>query len=71
MIRSALRRCADWASFSACTAFDARLRINLVLPVTFADCGNGALGGASAAADAFIGNFVSHKTYLQIFLHVI
>ncbi len=41
-------------------ALDADFRIDFVFSVSFADGGYGALGSACAAADAFIGNFVSH-----------
>ena len=55
-----LSRSADGAGICAGAAFDADFRIDLVLAVAFADCGNRALCSTGAAADAFIGNFVSH-----------
>ena len=51
---------ADGAGGSAGTAFHAGIRVDVVLAVAFRDRGNGAFGSAGAAADAFIGNFVSH-----------
>ncbi len=55
-----LSRSTYGAGFGAGAALDAGFRIDFVFSVSFADGGYGALGSASAAADAFIGNFVSH-----------
>ena len=49
------------AGFGTCAAFNAGFGIDFILAVAFADGGNGALRSTGAAADAFIGNFVSHK----------
>ena len=62
---SCLSGSADRASFSAGTAFDAGLRIDFVFAIAFADRGNRAFCRAGAAADAFVGNFVSHESYLH------
>ena len=56
----------DGACFSAGTALDAGVGIDLKLAVSFADRGYRAFGSASAAADAFIGNLVSHLINLLI-----
>lgn len=57
---SGLGGSADGAGICAGAALDAGFGIDLILTVAFADRGDGALGGTGAAADAFIGNFVSH-----------
>ena len=55
-----LGRSTDRAGLSAGATFDAGIRVDFELAVAFADGGNGAFGSAGTAADAFIGNFVSH-----------
>jgi hypothetical protein len=56
-----LSRSADGAGFSANAAFDALVRVDFVLAIAFSDRFLGAFGGTGAAADARIGNFVSHN----------
>ena len=68
-MRSGLGGSADGAGVSAGAAFDAGIRVDLVLASTFTDRVDGALCSAGAAADAFFGNFVSHDPYLQNSLH--
>ena len=55
-----LSRSANGAGVRASTAFNAGFGIDFVFSVSFFDGGNRALSSAGAAADAFIGNFVSH-----------
>jgi hypothetical protein len=52
---------ANGAGAGTGAAFDAGFRIDFVLSVSLGDRGNRALGSARAAADAFVGNFVSHE----------
>ena len=51
---------SDGAGVCAGAAFNAGFGIDFVLSVSFFDGGNRALSSTGAAADAFIGNFVSH-----------
>ena len=55
-----LGRGSDRAGVRACAAFDAGVGVDYILAVSLADSAHGALGGTGAAADAFIGNLVSH-----------
>ena len=55
-----LSRSANGAGFSANAAFDALVRVDFVLAIAFSDRFLGAFGGTGAAADARIGNLVSH-----------
>jgi hypothetical protein len=57
---------ANGAGVRAGTALDAGIRVDHVLAVSLADRVHGALGGTGAAADAFIGNLVSHCYTLQL-----
>ena len=57
---SVLGGSSNGAGRSTGAAFHAGIRVDLVLSVAFRDRGNGAFGSARAAADAVIGNFVSH-----------
>ena len=57
-----LGRSADRAGLGASAAFDADFGIDFILAVAFADRGNGTFSGTGTAADAFTGNFVSHRT---------
>jgi len=52
---------ANRANTCAGTAIDAFVGIDNVFSIAFGNCFNGAFCFASAAHDAFIGNFVSHK----------
>jgi hypothetical protein len=57
--------CASGADVSASAAVFAFVRVDHVLVGTGGDGGFGAFGFASAAADAVIGNFVSHFFFLS------
>ena len=61
-------RGANGANLSASAAFDALFRINFVLSIAFGNRLNGAFSLASAAADAFIGNFVCHGEFTSFSL---
>ena len=61
-----LGRCSDRAGIRTGTAFDAGIGVDNILAVSFADRAHRALGRTSAAADAFIGNLVSHDIYTSI-----
>ena len=63
----AFGRSAYRAGVSASAAFDADFGIDFILAVALADGGNGTFSSTCTAADAFIGNFVSHLIYLLIF----
>ena len=45
----------------ASTAANTSVSVDNVLAVTFGNCLNGALSSASAASDAIIRNFISHR----------
>ena len=66
--QSGLGGSADGAGICTGAALDAGFGIDLILTIAFADRGDRALGGTGAAADAFIGNLVSHRTNLLIML---
>ena len=53
------------AGISTSAAFDALIGIDLELAVTFGNGFYGAFTCASAASDAFIGNFVCHSIHLH------
>ena len=57
------------AGISAGAAFNAGFGIDFILAIAFADRGNGAFRSTGAAADAFIGNLVSHGINLLISVH--
>lgn len=53
------------AGAGASAALDAHIGIDFILAITLGDSGHGALGSAGAAADAIIGNLVSHNRNLH------
>ena len=59
-------RRANRADVRAVAAVDALIGVDYVNAGAFADRFHGALGSASAAADAFFGNFVCHETFLRV-----
>ena len=59
--RLSLRGSAYRAGASASAAANAGVSVDNVLAVTFRNCLNGALSSASAARDAIIRNFISHR----------
>lgn len=57
--------CLYRATGSASTAAAAFIRVNLVMLGTLGDSVAGAAGSASTAADAGIGNLISHQKHLH------
>lgn len=58
---------ANGAGSGASAAFDALVGVDHVLAIAFGDRVHGALGLASAAADAFVGNYVCHEKFTSCF----
>ena len=66
-----LRGSANGAIFRASTAGNARIRIDYILAIAFADCLNGAAFSARAASDALITDYICHDSYLHHLMDIL